>query len=249
MMEEEISLEEIIFIIRQKLSSILLLGLIGLLLSGVYTFFIVTPQYESTSKLVVNQTQNTNQVITNNDIQTNLNLINTYQSIIQEPIILEEVLQSTESDLTLEELRDKISVQTQDQSLVFGVTAQDPSPYKAAEYANAIAQSFESKIGDIMEVQSVTILSQAVPNSNPVSPNVPMNLALGTLLGIIIGVGVSFLAEFMDKTVKDERFIESLGWTNLGAVMQMSEKEVEDTRFTRSHIETQNKFRRSAKRV
>lgn len=248
-MEEEISLEELFFILRHKVSSIVLWSMIGLLLAGLYTFFLVTPQYESSSKIVVNQTQNTNQVITNTDIQTNLNLINTYQSIIREPIILEEVLEVTSSDLTIPELREKINVQTQDSSLVFGVSVQDDSPYRAAEYANAIANTFANRIGDILEVQSVTILSQAIPNPSPVSPNVLLNLLLGTILGLMIGVGMAFLSEFLDKTVKDDRFIEELGWTNLGGVLQMSEKEIEDTRFTRAHTETQRTLSRTAKRV
>lgn len=246
---EEVTLEELFFMLRQKIGSIILWSIVGLLITGLYTFFLVTPQYESSSKIVVNQTQNTNQVITNTDIQTNLNLINTYQSIIQEPIILEEVLKITESNLTISELRNKINVQTQDNSLVFGVSVQDKSPYRAAEYANAVANTFANRIGDILEVQSVTILSQAIPNPRPVSPNVLLNLLLGTLLGLIAGVGLAFLTEFLDKTVKDDRFIEELGWTNLGGVMQMSEKEIEETRFTHVNTEIQRKFSRTAKRV
>lgn len=72
----------------------------------------------------------------------------------------------------------------------------------------------------------VTILSQAVVNPNPISPNIPMNLVLGLLVGDDDCVGLAFLTEFMDKTVKDEKFIEELGWSNLGSVMQMTDKEL-----------------------
>lgn len=97
-------------------------SIVGLLLIGLYTFFLATPQFESSSKIVVNQTQNTNQVITNTAIQTNLNLINTYQSIIRELIILEEVLEVTGSGITVSEPRNKITLQTQGSSMVFGVS-------------------------------------------------------------------------------------------------------------------------------
>lgn len=248
-MRKEISLEELLYILKKKGNSILMWGLCGLILATVYTFFIVTPQYQSTTKLVVNQTQSTNQVLTDSDIQTNLNLINTYQSIIMEPIILGDVIKETGSDLTVGELRNSVSIQRQEQSLVFGVTVEDSSPYTAAEYANAIAKTFQSKIGKILDVESVTILSQAVPNPKAVSPNLVLNLVLGLLQGVLIGVGLVFLAEFMDKTVRDERFIESLGWTNLGNVMQMSDKELEETRFNRELEETKSQLRSSARRV
>ncbi|MDK2780815.1 MAG: protein tyrosine kinase modulator, partial [Trichococcus sp.] len=75
--------------------------------------------------------------------------------------MLQDVIASTQSDLTLEELGEKLTVQTETNSLVFGVTITDDNPYEAAELANATAISFEEKIGDILDVNSVTILSQA----------------------------------------------------------------------------------------
>ena len=64
-MEEEISLSEICSILRQRVGRIIIWSLLGLLLTGLYTFFLVTPTYQSTSKIVVNQTQNAEQAITN----------------------------------------------------------------------------------------------------------------------------------------------------------------------------------------
>lgn len=230
-MEEEISLSELFATLKRHLGQIIMWTLLGLVITGVYTFFFVTPQYQSTSKIVVNQTGVTGQAITNTDIQTNLNLINTYQSIIKEPIILEEVINRTNSDLTLKELSSKITTQTQDNSLVFGVTVTDSDPYVAAELANATSEVFQDTIGDILEVESVTILSQALPNEKPVSPNTVLNLAIGLILGLMVGVGLAFLAEFMDNTVKDTKFIEdNIGWTNLGSVSVVTANEIQQMR-------------------
>lgn len=233
-MKDEISLDEIYKTIKKHIGKIIVWGLAGLLFMGVYTFFFVTPSYQSTSKIVVNQTQNTSQVITNNDIQTNLNLINTYQSIIMEPIILEEVLNSTNIQLTPNELAEKISVQTQNNSLVFAVTVSDENPYVASDLANATANSFENNIGGILEVQNVTILSEAVPILEPVSPSIFFNLLLGFLVGLIFGLGITFLSEMTDRTVKDEKFIEELGWTNLGSIFEMTQDEIKDTRMKKN---------------
>ncbi|MDE1549929.1 YveK family protein [Jeotgalibaca caeni] len=247
-MSEEISLSELFSLLKRHSSRIILSSLIIFMLAGVYTFFFVTPQYESTSKIVVNQTQNTGQAITNTDIQTNLNLINTYQSIIREPIILEDVITMTDSDLTIGQLREKINVQTQDNSLVFGVTVSADSPYEAAELANAIANSFESKIGSILEVESVTILSQATPVLNPVSPNIPLNIALGLAIGVFLGVAFAFLSDYLDNTVKDSQFInQNIGWTDLGAISLMTEKELKDMAVR--HEEQKNETRRGRRVV
>lgn len=247
-MEKEISLSELFAIAIRHINKIILWSLIGLLLAGVYTFFFITPQYESTSKIVVNQTQNTGQSITNTDIQTNLNLINTYQSIIREPIILEDVIEMTESNLTVSQLRNKITVNTQNNSLVFGITVTDDSPYEAAELANATAASFEDKIGDILEVESVTILSQAMPVLSTVSPNIPLNMAIGFITGLMLGFGFAFLNEYMDNTIKGSQFInENIGWTDLGAISLMTEKELKDMAVR--HEEQKNETRRGRRVV
>lgn len=246
-MGEEISLSELLDTLKRHIGQIIVWTLLGLAITGIYTFFFVTPQYQSTSKIVVNQTQQTGQAITNTDIQTNLNLINTYQSIIKEPIILEEVIQKTNSDLTTQEMSDKLSIQTDSTSLVFGVTVSDENPYVATELANVIAGTFQEKIGDILEVESVTILSQAVPSDEPVSPNIPVNLAVGLILGLIIGVGTAVLTEFLDKRVKDSKLIEDMGWTNLGAVLEMSHEELKDTRMmkqVRVNMDNKSQLRR-----
>jgi len=233
-MEEEILLGEIFSTLKKKMGQILICSFLGLLVSGVFTFFFVTPTYQSTSKIVVNQIQNTSQTITSADIQTNLSLISTYQSIIQEPIILETVIDVTASKLTPAELRDKITINTDDDSLVFGVTISDENPYIAAELANAIATTFQQKIGDILEVESVTILSTAIANTKPVSPNTLMNLFLGLFAGLIIGIVSAFLSEMTNKSVKDEKFIESLGWSNLGSVLEMTPEEIKETRISQA---------------
>lgn len=232
-MDEEVTLSDLYSILKRHLGRISMWVLLGIIVIGIYTFYFITPQYEATSKIVVNQTQQTGQAITNTDIQTNLSLINTYQSIIKEPIILEAVINNTNSNLTTQELSNKLSIQTDSASLVFGVTISDADPYVAAELANAIAETFQGKIGDILEVESVTILSQAVPSVNPVSPNIPMNLAIGLILGLMIGVGTAFLSEFLDKRVKDSKLIEDMGWTNLGSVLEMSNEELKNTRMNK----------------
>jgi len=80
------------------------------------------------------------------------------------------------------------------------------------------------KIKDQMEVKydvektklvmpPTSIIVHQVPEieDNPVSPNVPLNLALGAVVGLIFGVGIAFCLEYLDTSVKSledvERFL------------------------------------------
>ena len=83
MEEEEISLGEIFAIIKQRLLLIISLGIVGLLVSALYTFFLVTPMYDSTTQLLVNRTSDSANEIQLSDINTNVQMINTYKDIIK----------------------------------------------------------------------------------------------------------------------------------------------------------------------
>src|SRR5690554_904126 len=98
-MEEEISLVELFAIIKKRLALIINLTLAGLLIVAVYTFFIATPEYSSTAQLLANRTQQ-EEMIQQADINTNIQLINTYKDIIQGPVILDEVRDVMDLDLT-----------------------------------------------------------------------------------------------------------------------------------------------------
>jgi capsular polysaccharide biosynthesis protein len=166
-------------------------------------------------------------MVSQQDINTSLELINTYSVIIRNDVVLEPVIDDLELDTTVGELREKISVQTENNSQVFSIRVQDTNPYTAAEIANTTAGIFQENIQRIMNVDNVTIISNATPNTNPVSPNKPLNLVIGVLLGLMIGVGLVFLRELLDNTVKSEDYVEAAtGWPSLGQINRFSKNDL-----------------------
>ncbi|MPQ21948.1 YveK family protein [Carnobacterium divergens] len=223
-MEETINLSELFEVIRKRMVLIIGGGLAGIILASVITYFFITPQFNSSTQLLVNRAKDESQVATQwNDLQTDVQMINTYKDIIKGPVILEDVRKKLSTTSSVEQLASKIEIITQQNSQVFTIKVTDSDPYKAADIANTVAAVFQEKIGGIMSVQNVTQISSAHPNTSQVSPKPMLNILIGFIVGIMGMVGVSFLLEFMDKTVRDEKFIsETLGWTNLGTISEMN---------------------------
>ncbi|MFS7257208.1 YveK family protein [Carnobacterium divergens] len=223
-MEETINLSELFEVIRKRMVLIIGGGLAGIILAAVITYFFITPQFNSSTQLLVNRAKDESQVATQwNDLQTDVQMINTYKDIIKGPVILEDVRKKLSTTSSVEQLASKIEIITQQNSQVFTIKVTDSDPYKAADIANTVAAVFQEKIGGIMSVQNVTQISSAHPNTSQVSPKPMLNILIGFIVGIMGMVGVSFLLEFMDKTVRDEKFIsETLGWTNLGTISEMN---------------------------
>ena len=98
---EEISLVELFHILRQGLGRIIVTTVAGLAIAAVLTFVVMTPKYQSTTDLVVNDTNSNSEQVDQSTLQANLTLLNTYQSIIKKPVVLEKVIEETGVDLSV----------------------------------------------------------------------------------------------------------------------------------------------------
>lgn len=211
-MEEAINLKMIMNIFKKRIVVIIAIPIITLILSAIYTFFLTTPQYEASTQILVNQNQQSDQVITSSELQSNRELINTYNVIMTSPIILEEVIEQNPTTNTVSELQEKISVDSQEDSQVVTLTVQDANPNTASSLANSIAGIFEQEVTNIMNIDNVSILSKAQESNNmtPVSPQPFLNLLIAFVIGVMGGIGLAFLLDFLDQTVKTEQDVENM---------------------------------------
>lgn len=230
-MEETISLKEIFDLLRKRMSTILISTFIGLALAGGFTFFFITPQYSSRAQLIVSMPQSETSSV--NDINFTLQMLNTYKDIIlQGDAQAEEVQRRLEADnginMTMGEIKASLQVVQAQNSQMFSIQATADNAMTAELIANTTAEVFQETVKDILtNVEEITIVSRAVASPSPVSPNNKLNLAIGLVLGMMVGVGLAFVFELLDRTVKDPRFVtENLELTILGTVPLMSAKEV-----------------------
>jgi capsular polysaccharide biosynthesis protein len=189
----------------------MLLTLIAALISGTISFFLLTPVYQSSTQILVNQKQADNQ-LDSNQIRSNIDMINTYSVIIKSPAILGKVIDELELEQSVEQLSEKITISSQENSQVFSLTVQDSNSSQAVEIANTVSETFQKEIKNIMNVDNVSVLAKAEikESPTPVKPNSIMNIAIAVVVGLMAGVGLAFLLEYMDNTIKDEDDIERL---------------------------------------
>ncbi|MDF2000029.1 YveK family protein [Peribacillus frigoritolerans] len=210
-MEETISIQDIFKTLKKRWKLIMLLTLIAALVSGSISYFLLTPIYQSSTQILVNQKQSENQ-LDSTQIRSNIDMINTYSVIIKSPVILEKVIDELELDQSVEQLSEKITINSQENSQVFSITVQDSNPSKAVKIANTVSQTFQKEIKDIMNVDNVSVLAKAEikEDPTPVKPNPVLNIAIAVVVGLMAGIGLAFLLEYMDNTIKDEDDIERL---------------------------------------
>ncbi|WP_077329075.1 YveK family protein [Virgibacillus siamensis] len=229
-MEETISLKEIFEVIKKRLLLIISLMVGAAVLAAIISYFVLTPSYEASSQFIVNQSQQKSDApYSVSDIQTSQELINTYNVIIKSPAILEDVVKKLNLDYSADQLKNKLAVANAEKSQVVTVTATDTSPNQAQQIANTTVRVFQKNIPDIMNVDNVSILSKADVGSNPapVSPKPMLNIAIALVLGGMIGVGIAFLLEYLDNTIKTEADIEhKLNVPVLGTIAHITDDDI-----------------------
>lgn len=193
-----------------------LIIIVSCLTIGIYSYYYINPQYEASAKLIVNQYKDSSSLIPSIDlgaINSTIGLIKTYKEIIKTPRMMKIVVKEyPELGVTYGELIGKVSVSSVNETQVMSVSVRDSSYEKAANIANAVAVVFQKTIPELMKVDNVSVLDKADPLElhGPVAPNPKLNIAVTFILALMLSVGISFLLDYLDDTIKTEEDIEKL---------------------------------------
>ncbi|HFI0169493.1 TPA: YveK family protein [Streptococcus suis] len=215
----EIDVLSLLRTIWRKKFLILLTAILTTGLAFAYSAFLVTPQYDSTTRLyVVNQSSDNGAVITTQDLQAGSFLVKDYKEII----LSQDVLKNVTTTLGLTGgIKDKITVTIPTDTRILSITVRDSDPNQAATVANTLRDEAAKKIIEVTKVSDVTTLEAALPAEKPSTPRTKRNLALGFIAGAFLATALVLVLEVLDDRVKRPQDIEEgLGITLLGVVPQ-----------------------------
>lgn len=223
-MREEINLTELLSFLYKRLWVIVVASFLSLTLAVIYNNYIAVPIYSASTQILVDHRSSETGSIGSGDISANIKLINTYKELITGPAILNEVKKELGTDLTITELASKINIVVPDDVQLFNVVVNDEDPIKAAELANVVSKTFQNKIIEIMrQIDNVVIVYEAVPNDQPITPNISSNIIRGFLVGFTLGLLGLLLQYFLDDTLRNIDFVtEDMEWNNLGIISEVN---------------------------
>ena len=211
---QEIDLLKLLKVLWSRVWLIVAAAFLGGVAFFVYTFFFITPQYQSSALLYVNNNSldigSTKLNITSGDISASSSLINTYCVILKSRTTLEQARFEGELPYTYEQLRSKVNGSAEGSTPIFKITVTDPDPEMAANICNTVVEIMvdpSSGISGIVEGSSVSVIDYAVVARSASSPSYMKNTAIGMLIGFVLSCGIIILISLMDSTIREEEFL------------------------------------------
>ncbi|WP_341348995.1 YveK family protein [Fervidicella metallireducens] len=88
------------------------------------------------------------------------------------------------------------------------IKAQSKDPQEAANMVNNLVTTFIERAQEVYPTGNVQIVDPAVIPDSPIKPKKVLNLAIAFVLGIMMSLGIVFILEYMDNTIKTEGDVE-----------------------------------------
>ncbi|MFZ0445611.1 MAG: Wzz/FepE/Etk N-terminal domain-containing protein [Bacillus sp. (in: firmicutes)] len=198
-------------IIRKRILFIISLGVLFSVISFVSAIYLITPTYEASRQIVVNNT-NPDQNLDYNTVMTNFQYANTYSDIIYSEMVLGKVIKDLKLNMSYKELAKDIDVTSKKESQVITITVRDADYELALDIVNKIATVFRSQAIEIMKIDNIELfpVTETTLDPEPIYPKPVLFTLVGLIAGLIMGVTISFLLQVFSNRITSERDIEEL---------------------------------------
>ncbi len=172
-------------------------------------------------------------------------ILRTYARLMTERPMLEQVITEMRLKTDPIQLSHNITVTPPPTTSLLDVYVRDTDPGRAKDIANTLVGDFTAKIKDVQRSEAQasstanpksTLNPSPTPSANStenlvyvwypatqpldsVSPKPLLNTALGVLAGLLVGLGLAFLLDYLDQSVRsDEILRERVGLAPLGHI-------------------------------
>ncbi len=210
---EELDLKELFGMFWNKKGIIIFIVIVAMAIGYIYSVGFVVPMYSSYTTLVLAGTSTSDSeeaVITTSDITINSKLIATYSELVKSKNVLREVISNLDIDVTEEELRSNISVNSVSSTELIEIKVTNKNATYAALVANEIAEVFKVKVSEIYNMDNIHVVDHAELSETPSNINVMRDIVIFALIGAVISVVYVLIANMLDTTVKTEYDIEKI---------------------------------------
>ena len=208
MEEQVISISEIFEALKKRWILIVSITLVATLISGVLSFFVIKPTYETSTKVFIGKEESNQEGYNTNDIQMYQKLLQTYAETIKTNEVIQAAINNTNADLSIKDVKSSLTVTPISDTQILQIKYQNNDPEVARSIIENITNEFVILSKELVPNGNVRVIEAVQLPEDPVAPNKKMNIAIAFLLGLMVSVGLVFLLEYIDNTFKSKENLE-----------------------------------------
>lgn len=225
---EDLSLIDIIKILKKKIVFILLITILCTGIMAVKVMVLTKPMYEANATVIIVkgdtsivQNSKNEPQYTQNDILLYEKIIDTYVQIAQSNLVIDktaEELKNYSSSLIkgmvtagpISSSKSSLTGGT-DNTQIIQLNAVSSNKDDVAKIANAYCQNFIEQSMRILPVGKIQVLDQAKTPSSPLPTNKSKNIVSGFLFGLLLSVGIVLFRSYVDSLkIRNEKQVKDI---------------------------------------
>jgi capsular polysaccharide biosynthesis protein len=181
--------------------------LIGALLAGLITHFIITPKYTATAKMYM-VSSSSQSVVDLTDLNIGQTISSDYVELLKTRPIVEGVIEEQNLQYSYKELCEMIGLSVVNNTRIIQIDVTSTDRKEAMNIANALAEKGVSELPKLMETPEPHIAEYAIVPVNRSSPSLTKNTIIGAILGLLIMLALFTIQYLMDDTFKTAEDVE-----------------------------------------
>ncbi len=187
----------------------LLIGvvLIGALIAGLITQFLIPNKYTATSRMYM-VSASSDSVVSLADLNLGTSLSNDYVELMMTRPVMEDVIEKLGLNYNYKQLVRMVKLSAVPNTRIVKIAATSKDPWEAMDIANQVARSAKIQLPKVMEAPIPSIAEMAVLPTTRSSPSLAKNVIIGALIMLSLTIVILTVIYRMDDTIKTSEDLE-----------------------------------------
>lgn len=238
-------LKELFDILKKRLILIILITLVATSTVGLLSYFVIKPKYKADISVIIGKTQSEVSNSSSNyyDVMLYQTMVKTYSKLTISRAVAQDVIKKLDlqsmnvqslklESMKLSDLLDMVTVTPDQDTQFLTITVLSNQPKLAMNIANQFALSLKEISIKINKVDIVMVIDMADLPTVQYSPKPLVNIGITIFLGVLLSVGIAFLLEYLDNTIKTKEDVEIIvGLPVIGMISLVKIKHKEEVLY------------------
>lgn len=206
-LHDSLDIRQLLAVLRRRLGILLLIPIVATATAAIWSRYFTQPIYEASTTLWVVKKETGTQL----DLGTlmlNRNLTKNYAEVAHSQTVAAATIRKLGLADSPDSLLKRVTVTTVADTEILRITVQDSGRERTAQIANTLASEFMAELPKFITLDNVRVVDPAAVPGAPVRPRPLLNAALAFAAGVMAAVGLAFLLEALDITLRTPADIE-----------------------------------------